>query len=127
MAEKEEQTSALAAIVQKAPKTNVMPETERNQKFLRSYQAASTRIQEFVDMGLSVRQKGNSIELQNSEGLKVSAPLAIMDDDSAYNSFKLGFKRQLYESENKMVRREAIITAIADYYARQAEAALARQ
>jgi hypothetical protein len=113
----------IALAIPPAPKTNVMQAKEAEEKFSNWYIKASDRFQELRKMGLTVTRSGPSVVLTSND-VKVTMPPDAMCDDTAFNSFKYGLGKKLYDAEVKKLRREAVWAAIADGLRAEAEAAL---
>ena len=108
-----------------APRTRVMPQKESDQKFSDRFKKSVARFNELRALGLTVTRSGNSVLLSN-EDVKVSMPSIAMYDDTAYNSYRLGFAKKLYDAEDRKIGREAVWAAIAYGLRVEAEATLAK-
>lgn len=108
-----------------APRTRVMPQKESDQKFNDRFKKSVARFAELRALGLTVTRSGNSVLLSN-EDVKVSMPSSAMYDDTAYNSYRLGFGKKLYDAEDRKIGREAVWAAIAYSLRTEAEATLAK-
>ena len=102
-----------------------MPQNEADQKFASRLKAAEKRLSDLDKMGLTVSRSGNTV-LLTSEDIKVSVPYQAMYDDTAFNSYRLGLAKKLYDAEDRMIGKEAVWAAIAQKALVVAERILAK-
>lgn len=114
-----------SALAIPSPRTKAMPQNEADQKFASRLKAAEKRLSDLDKMGLTVSRSGNTV-LLTSEDIKVSVPYQAMYDDTAFNSYRLGLAKKLYDAEDRMIGKEAVWAAIAQKALVVAERILAK-
>lgn len=109
------------------PETHVMPAAEAKTRYNQIYSASRRRIDELQKMGITARSKGRAVELTNSDGIKLSASLGVLYDDTVYRSFVYGFRKTLYDAEIKKITTQAALDALNDALSERIKAAQAAE